>query len=136
MSGILVVDDDPANRRLIQMALELEGYAVRTAATGREALAQVAAQQPAALLLDVELPELDGWDVLAALAAQDGGPPVLLLSASDGARIRRAAEAQGVGVLTKPFDLDVLLERVGRLAMPDEALPRPQEQGTGTYGVS
>jgi CheY-like chemotaxis protein len=116
MGGILVVDDEPANRRLIQMALELEGYEVHTAATGLEALAQVARRQPAAMLLDVELPDLAGWGVLDALAAHAAGPPVLLLSASDGARLRRSAERHGVGVLTKPFDLDVLLETVERLA--------------------
>ncbi|HZQ35696.1 MAG TPA: response regulator [Dehalococcoidia bacterium] len=124
MGGILVVDDDPANRRLIQMALELEGYAVTTAATGHEALAQAAVQQPVAILLDVELPDLDGWEVLdtlGALGTVAAVPSVLLLSASDGARIRRAAQQHGAAVLTKPFDLDVLLEKVERLATPSSA---------------
>jgi CheY-like chemotaxis protein len=116
MSGVLVVEDEPTNRRLIQTALELEGYEVHTAATGAEALDQVSSQQPVAMLLDLELPDLDGWGVLDALAAHDTGPSVVLLTAASGARIRRVAQQHGVGVLPTPFDLDVLLETVERLA--------------------
>ena len=112
---VLVVDDDPTIRTLVADLLVEEGYLVVTAATGQEALDRVLASQPAALVLDLQLPGLDGRAVVEALREWVLQVPVLLVTANGQAR--RAAEDLGVeSYLSKPFDLDALLAAVQRLA--------------------
>ena len=113
---ILAVDDDPAILDVVAQVLADEGYDVLTAGGGRAAVELAREHLPKLILLDLMMPEMNGWQVVAELRAlpQTRSIPVLLLSA------RRDTElmANNLGVnsyLEKPFDLDELLARVRRL---------------------
>jgi DNA-binding response OmpR family regulator len=113
---ILAVDDDPAILDVVAQVLEEEGYDVLTANGGRAAVELARQRLPRLILLDLMMPEMNGWQVVAELRAstQTRAIPILLLSA------RRDTElmANNLGVnayLEKPFDLDELLVRVQRL---------------------
>src|SRR4051794_13983797 len=104
---VLVVDDDPSVRRLIALNLELDGVEVRTAADGWAALAEVMADPPDVITLDLSMPVLDGLGTAAWLRAADGlsGLPVVLISAVLTNEDLQLAEKIGVNaVLTKPFE--------------------------------
>jgi CheY-like chemotaxis protein len=108
---VLVVDDDPSVLAMVAEALQLEGYAVRTAANGAEALAAVAREHPAVVLLDMRMPVLDGWGFAAALRARGVEVPIVVMTAAQDAR-RWAAEISAQGHVPKPFELDDLLAAV------------------------
>ena len=111
---VLVVEDDRSLARLIEALLESAGYRVRSAADGQSALDAVRARRPALVLLDLSLPRLDGWEVLARLRAEADPPPVVLLTGH--ARLAdRAASEGAAAALLKPFDVDELLHTVARL---------------------
>lgn len=112
-SAILVVEDDAAIRRLLVALLSSAGYQVRAVTDGRAALAYCARERPGVVFLDVTLPELSGWDVLAGLRGQ-GAPPVVLLS-GDSAAIRRARAEGAAEAILKPFDIDDVLAVAARL---------------------
>ncbi len=110
---VLVVDDDPAIRRAVGMMLEDEGYDVATAANGREALDQIAESAPSVVLLDLQMPEMDGWQLQRRLRELHLDVPVVFMTA--GYRARAEAERhQAAGYLAKPFDMDDLLSTVAR----------------------
>ena len=112
---VLVVEDDPGTRELVRQALESNGFAVEVAPDGRRALELVAADPPAAMVLDVMLPGLDGFSVVERMKAElpGGGPPVVMLTIVD--EPERAARLGVEAYLRKPFDTDELLRRVRRL---------------------
>jgi two-component system, OmpR family, response regulator len=108
---VLVVDDDEAIRDLLDLALTEEGYTVRQAADGREALSMARSWRPDLIVLDVRMAELDGWGFLREHRRGGiSGAEILVLTA--GTDAERRAEDFGVPVLLKPFDLDDLLDRV------------------------
>jgi CheY-like chemotaxis protein len=118
---ILIVDDDPAIIEMIAELLKYEGYNVVTCQGGREAIALARTDPPALILLDLMMPEMSGWQVIATLRAsqQTKALPIVLLSA----RRDLAATAQELGVadyLEKPFDLDALLSVVRRYVAPGD----------------
>ncbi len=112
---VLVVDDDPAIRDFLAMALEEEGYSVETATNGREALDRVRHHPPNAILLDIMMPEMDGWMFLATrrTLSAECRCPVLVMSAAGGRHMARELGASDF--LAKPFDLDTLLGKVAAL---------------------
>lgn len=116
---ILVVDDSELVHELARMALESrEGWEIRCAASGVEAVAMVAAEPPDAILLDVEMPELDGPATVAALRAVPATAqvPVVFLTAHDDAETLARLRGLGVaGVLAKPFDATTLAEDLARV---------------------
>lgn len=113
---VLVVDDEAAIRTALDRALRLEGFAVRTAAGGREALAAVEAEPPAVIVLDVAMPDLNGRAVAARLRARGIETPICVLSARDEVEDRVAGLQAGADdYLVKPFDFDELLARVRAL---------------------
>ena len=114
---ILVVDDDPGILAVVAEALDLEGYAVRTATNGAEALALVAEERPSLVLLDMRLPVLDGWGFAHAIKVLGIALPILVMTAAQDAR-RWAAEIDAQGYLAKPFELTELFGAVERL-LPD-----------------
>jgi signal transduction histidine kinase/CheY-like chemotaxis protein len=131
---VLVIDDDATARELIATHLRDEGFAVVTAAGGREGLKRAQELHPAAITLDVLMPDLDGWTVLAALR---GNPeladiPVVMATIVD--QHRRGMTLGALGYLTKPIDRDQLIallrpyqERVRRprvLVVEDELSQR------------
>ena len=114
---ILVVDDDPDVRLTVAGILEDEGYTVVDAADGLEALAKLAELRPAAILLDIGMPRMDGYAFAAELARRGlrDGLPVIVLTA-DGRAAEKAARLGADGYLTKPFTLPTLLAVVARVA--------------------
>ena len=110
---VLIVDDEPALRQSLRMILELEGHCVRTAADGVAALAEATREQPAVVLLDLEMPRMDGFQTQAALHALYPTVPIVFMSTRD--RVRQASTThQAAGVLPKPFDVDLILDTVAR----------------------
>ena len=127
MATILVVDDEPDIRALVQLNLELDGHRVITAANGAEALELVADEVPDVMLLDLMMPEVDGWTVLETIkAASDldvNRIPVLMLTANDAADTRVRGGIEGaIRFLTKPFSPTVLREEI-RAALEGDSEP-------------
>ncbi|HLZ69261.1 MAG TPA: response regulator [Dehalococcoidia bacterium] len=114
MANVLIVDDEPTIRRLVQLVLELEGHRVTTAGNGQQALDRVGEQAPDVLLLDVRLPGMDGRELLRRVDALHLDTRVMLLSAMPGLERETAGSADAV--LSKPFELEHLVEAVDRLA--------------------
>ena len=117
MATILVVDDEPDIRQLVQLNLELDGHRVLTAGNGNEALKVLEDELPDVMLLDLNMPELDGWAVLQRI--KEAGDtdvsriPVLMLTAYDTAdnRVRGGIEG-AIRYLTKPFSPTGLREEI------------------------
>jgi two-component system response regulator MprA len=113
---ILVVDDDAAVSGSIARALKLEGYEVATAGTGTTALEEVAIAPPDAVILDLQLPDLDGLAVCRRIRAAGDDTPVLMLTARDAVDDRVAGlDAGADDYLVKPFALAELLARLRAL---------------------
>ncbi|HWS77987.1 MAG TPA: hybrid sensor histidine kinase/response regulator [Thermomonas sp.] len=113
---ILVVDDQAANVRVVGVLLGRNGYEVIPAGNGPEALAAVETQTPDLILLDMMMPGMDGFELLAALRAKPelrDVPAVFLTAAHDRDLLLRAFEAGAVDYVTKPFMPEELLARVG-----------------------
>lgn len=110
---VLVVDDDPNINYLVSSALRLEGYRTLTADNGREALKAVDDGHPDLVVLDVMMPELDGFDVLKRLRQDGFDQPVIFLTARDGGDDRvRGLQAGGDDYVVKPFLIEELVARV------------------------
>ena len=112
-ASVLVVADEPATRRAIRLILELEGYAVATAASGPDALDRVLAERPGMVLLDLGPPDADGRAVEARLRELAPDLPVAFLTARHRAW-REAAAHRAAGAPAEPYDVDGVLETVGR----------------------
>ena len=112
---ILVVDDEVTIRNTLAELLEIEGYRVDTARDGWEALRQLRQVKPDAMLLDLMMPELDGWGVLRACRADPMLADLRVIVMS--ARLDAAQSVAGFDVtacLTKPFDVDELLDALDK----------------------
>ena len=113
LARVLVVDDEENIRFLLESALRHFGFDVSTAADGREALAAVTHQRPDLIVLDVMMPELDGFEVCRRLRADRVNTPILFLTARDAVE----AKVMGFGLggddyVTKPFSLEEVVARV------------------------
>jgi CheY-like chemotaxis protein len=119
---ILVVDDTPALIDIVRRCLEDEGYRVRTCLESRYAVAMAREQRPDVIMLDVVMPEVSGWEVLAELRSDPAfaRTPVIVCTAYVGEAMARLAELKGpdqhLGLLPKPFDLEELIEVVASVA--------------------
>jgi two-component system OmpR family response regulator len=110
---VLVVDDEPKIHDLVATALRYEGFEVEIAATGREALAAVDSFRPELVVLDVMLPDLDGFEVHRRLWAERKHVPVLFLTARDATEDKvRGLTMGGDDYVTKPFSLEELVARI------------------------
>jgi CheY-like chemotaxis protein len=115
---ILIVDDERANRRLLQVLLKPKGYVTRTATDGTEALASIAADPPDLILLDVMMPGLDGRAVASAVKADPATSniPIIMVTAQSDKYARLAAlDAGAEDFLSKPVDRAELWLRVRNL---------------------
>jgi two-component system, OmpR family, response regulator len=110
---LLVVEDEPTILELLSGSLRFAGFDVVTASSGAEALRAVAASRPDLVLLDVMIPDGDGFEVVRRMRSSGPGVPVIFLTARDGVRERVAGLALGGDdYVTKPFSLDEVLERI------------------------
>ncbi len=128
---ILVVDDTPRNVKLLADLLAVKGYSVVTAASGREALAQLAAAQPDLVLLDVVMPEMSGYEVCRKIRDNPATAmlPVVMVTALDPAEERvKGIEAGADDFLTKPINQAELLARVKSLLRIKELHDTVQSQ--------
>ena len=110
--SVLIVEDDPNIRELLQIYLEKDGYAVTTASDGGQGLAKFRAIRPNLVLLDVMMPVMDGWAVCKAIRA-DGNTPVIMLTAKGELDDKVTGLKAGADdYITKPFEMKELLARI------------------------
>ena len=110
-ADILYIEDNPGNRMLVRRILEAEGYTIREAVDGPAGLEMAAQERPDLILLDINLPEIDGYDLAKRMRAMPNldGVPILAVTANvmQGDR-ERTMEAGCNGFIPKPIDVDKL----------------------------
>ena len=113
-SNVLIVEDDAAIRRLEKMVLQREGYRVDVASDGVEAVLKLGIAEYDAIVLDLMMPNLDGFRFMSTLAEQDPERlrSIIITSAASPAVIRDRMQGQPFAVLPKPFDIAELAARV------------------------
>jgi two-component system, OmpR family, response regulator len=110
---VLVVDDEPNIAEVITMALRYQGFVVETAGTGREAVTAVSRFKPHLIVLDVMLPDMEGFEVADRLGAQRAGVPIIFLTARHSTEDKiRGLTGGGDDYVTKPFSLEELVARI------------------------
>jgi two-component system OmpR family response regulator len=120
---VLVVDDEPSIVDVISMALRHTGFGVESAGTGREALDSVRRCRPHVMVLDVMLPDMDGFEVARRLSAEHAEVPILFLSARDATADKvRGLTMGGDDYVTKPFSLEELIARLRNILRRTGAL--------------
>ena len=117
---VLIVEDEAPFRRAIARNLEARGCEVQEAETAEEALQRIAAAAPDLILLDINLPGKNGWDVLRELRARGTPIPTVIVSAVR-CSPERLAEFQPLGYLPKPFPLEALLGIVDGRSREDQS---------------
>ena len=123
---ILVVEDDVDLRELESELLRSAGYRVSEAGNGLEALAQLAADMPRVILLDMLMPGMDGWEFARRFHEQyAGAAPIIVVTAAEHAGAR-AAEVRAAAVIAKPFKLSLMLLAVERVLTQPQAAAQSQ----------
>ena len=113
---VLIVDDDERLRQYVRANLELEGYRVREAASADAGLAALDEQAPDLILLDVMMPQVDGWEMLRRVRARHGVDSIPVIMFSGKVEAAEESEAQGAqGFIGKPFDPQHLIESTKQL---------------------
>lgn len=112
MPDVLIVDDDPSVRDLLQMYFEKEHFTVRTAANGEEAMAAVIAQPPDIIILDIMLPGQDGYEICRQLRSQSNIPIIFLTARDDEIEPIIGLELGADDYITKPFNAREVVARV------------------------
>jgi signal transduction histidine kinase/DNA-binding response OmpR family regulator len=122
---VLVIEDDPSAVRLLRAYLESDGYRVRIASDGEQGLAEARRRAPSAIVLDVILPGLDGWDVLRQIKTDEGlrDVPVIIVTVVDEREVGMALGA--ADYLVKPVDRSALLDCLGRLTFTTKVQASP-----------
>ncbi len=121
MSSILIVEDTSEQRDLVSMYLEMNGYHVEVANDGLQGLAQARKLKPDLILLDLGMPKMDGYQMIAELRSDEKlkEVPVVVISAWTAATHRDRAKAAGADVfITKPFELGHILSTVQKYVRP------------------
>jgi two-component system KDP operon response regulator KdpE len=110
---VLLVDDEPAIRRFLRLSFDAEGYQVEEAGGGKAALDILQARAPDLLILDLGLPDLDGFDVIRRLRELGSSIPVIVLSSRTDEKGKvQALDLGADDYVTKPFGIDELLARI------------------------
>jgi two-component system OmpR family response regulator len=110
---VLVVDDEPNIVDVIAMALRYQGFTVESAGTGRDAIAAVSDFKPHLMLLDIMLPDMEGFDVARRLGGERADLPIIFLTARDATEDKvRGLTSGGDDYVTKPFSLEELVARI------------------------
>ena len=112
-----MVDDEAAIRALVAKIIERAGFDVDTAKDGREAIEMIGAAEYDVLVIDLMMPNVDGYGVVDFLRQRGGAQPaVILVTAADSAAVRKMDGAFVHSVLRKPFDIDVLADLISAAA--------------------
>ncbi len=117
----MVVDDDESILELVQMTLEFEGYEVVMAKDGKEALDLLASITPALILLDMQMPDMDGWKFAEEYRQASRERIPLVVMTAGKAASETAAQIQADGYIAKPFDIEDLIDAVNRHAQDGRA---------------
>lgn len=125
MTTAVVIEDDDDIRRLLEVVLTQAGYTVTGAADGAAGLAAIGAQPPTLALVDVGLPDMEGYEVVRRARPQVAGHIVMLSARSEAADARKGLEAGADEYLTKPFRPRLLRQQL------DEILSRPVKAADG-----
>lgn len=145
MSDILIVDDERDIRELISDILKDEGFSTRLAGNSDDAMAEIEAEEPALMILDIWLKDsrMDGIDILKAVKRDNPGVPVVIISGHGNIEIAVAAIKQGAyDFIEKPFNIDQLLVVIrrametSRLRRENQSLKRPELAQTKMIGAS
>jgi DNA-binding response OmpR family regulator len=121
---VLLVDDEPPIVTVLATTLRAHGHEVRTAGSAEDALLALTEEVPDVMLLDINLPDLTGWELLRRLSPVDRQRvPVIVFSASPLAP-SRVDEFKPAGVLTKPFPVDALLRLIDDVTRSPVEVPR------------
>src|SRR6185312_8688012 len=123
-SRVLVIDDDDDIRGLVRALLERGGATVRDAPNGRDGLREFHAWRPDLVILDVSMPELDGWNVLERIRDMSDVPVLMLTARGDELERVRGLQAGADDYVVKPFGKQELVARI-------QALLRRAARGTG-----
>jgi two-component system cell cycle response regulator DivK len=114
-ANILYIEDNPGNRMLVRRILEAEGHTIREAVDGPTGLEMAAQERPDLILLDINLPEIDGYDLAKRMRAMPNldGVPILAVTANvmQGDK-ERTMEAGCNGFIPKPIDVDKLPQQI------------------------
>ena len=121
--SVLIVEDDPNIRELLQMYLERDGYAVTLATDGGQGLDKFRSIKPGLVLLDVMMPVMDGWAVCKAIRAEGNTPVIMLTAKGETDDKVQGLKAGADDYVTKPFEMKELLARI-------EAVLRRADRGT------
>ena len=115
-SEVLIVEDDPAIRRLVKTVLQREGYRVDVAGDGIEAVLKLGVSEFDVIVLDLMMPNLDGFSLMNTLAENDPSrlQKIIVTSAASPSILRDRMRGTPFDLLTKPFDIAQLADRVAR----------------------
>jgi len=132
---LMVVDDEPQIRKFLDIGLRAQGYAVRTASNGRQALAALAAHGADLVILDIGLPDIDGHEVLRELRAWSQVPVIMLSVRSSESEKVKALDAGANDYVTKPFGIQELMARIRALLRDARAPGGEPSFDDGTLSV-
>ncbi|HEY0372826.1 MAG TPA: response regulator [Thermoanaerobaculia bacterium] len=128
---VLVVDDEPAIRALVAKIVERAGYPVDTARDGAEAIVRLDETDYTVLVLDLMMPNVDGYALIEHIRNSEGRrPAIIVISAGDTAALRRLDGSMVHSILRKPFDIDVLGDLIAAAARTmDEEVAQREPKG-------
>lgn len=127
---VLVVDDEPAIRALVAKIVERAGHPVDTARDGAEAIAMLETTRYAVIVLDLMMPNIDGYGLISHLKTLEGPKPAtIVISAGDASALRQLDGAMVHSIVRKPFDIDVLGDLVSAAAASAEEAARDEGDG-------
>lgn len=124
--NILIVDDNPVNMKLLAFMLSVRGYEVRSAVDANEAMAAIADARPCLILMDLQLPGMDGFELARRLKADPGTRPIVIVAVTAYAMVgdeQKALDAGCDGYITKPIDTRALPAQIAAY------LARPTAEG-------
>ncbi len=122
-----MVDDEPAIRALVAKIVERAGHPVDTACDGAQAIEKLDAESYAVVVLDLMMPNIDGYALIEHIKSQSGPhPAIIVISAGESAALRRLDASMVHSILRKPFDIDVLGDLItAAVHSRDDAPPEP-----------
>ena len=114
---VLVVDDEPAIRALVTKIIQRAGFPVESATDGAEAIARLAKEDFAVVVVDLMMPNVDGHGVIAWLKERGGPrPAIIVISAADPNSLRQLDGSMVHSIIRKPFDIEVVADLIGAAA--------------------